>query len=54
MVEDDRSYYQYRVEVEARRAQEATVPSVVQAHLRFADAYREKLSSNELFRAEPS
>jgi hypothetical protein len=54
MIEDDRSYYQYRAEVEAQRAQDATVPSVVQTHLRFAEAYREKLSSNELFRAEPS
>jgi peptide methionine sulfoxide reductase MsrB len=52
MFEDDRSYYQYRAEVEAERAQKATLPSVVKAHSRLADAYRGKLFSDEPVKAE--
>ena len=47
MSQDDRSYYQHRAEVEAERALSATMPSVVQAHHRLAEAYRDKLSSTE-------
>ena len=47
MVEDDRSYYQHRAEIEVERAQRATVPSVVQAHYRLAEAYFDKLAAGE-------
>jgi hypothetical protein len=52
MFKDDRSYYRHRAEVEAKRAQRATLPSVVQAHHRLAEAYREKLSSDEFNKVE--
>jgi hypothetical protein len=52
MFKDDRSYYQHRAEVEAKRAQRAKLPSVVQAHRQLAEAYREKLSSAESIKVE--
>lgn len=45
MLQDDRSYFQHRAEVEIERAQQATLPSVVQAHHQLAKAYLEKLAS---------
>jgi hypothetical protein len=54
MSQDDRSYYQRRAEIEGERAQSATVPSVVQAHHQLAEAYRVKLSSNELVKVAAS
>jgi hypothetical protein len=54
MFEDDRSYYQRRAEVEIERAQLATVPSVVQAHYKLAEAYFGKLASDEPVKVEAS
>jgi hypothetical protein len=45
MFDDDRSYYQYRAEVETERAQAATLPKVVQAHYRLAQAYLSKVQA---------
>jgi hypothetical protein len=54
MFEDDRSYYQRRAEVEIERAQLATVPSVVQAHYKLAEAYFSKLASDEPVKVKAS
>jgi len=54
MSQDDRSYYQRRAEIEAERAQSATVASVVQAHHQLAEAYRVKLSSTGPVKVEAS
>jgi len=45
MVEDDRSYYQHRAEVEVERAQAAKLPNVVKVHYQLAEAYLEKITS---------
>ena len=45
MFRDDRSYLQYRAEVETERAQQATVPQVVRAHYQLAEAYLSKLAA---------
>jgi hypothetical protein len=47
MFEADRSYYQHRAEVELERAQQATLPEVVHAHYRLAEAYLEKLAAEQ-------
>jgi hypothetical protein len=58
MFRDDRAYFQYRAEVEVERAQEAVLPTVVQAHYKFAEAYFDKIAHLALvadlrsFRAE--
>jgi len=44
---EDRSYYQHRAEVEIGHAQRATDPRVVQAYYRLAEAYLERLASDE-------
>ncbi len=54
MREDDRAYFQQRAEAETERARSAKVPSVVQAHYRLAEAYLEKLASDESVKAETS
>jgi len=54
MLKDDRSYYQRRAEVEVERARLATVPHVQQAHHTLAEAYRSKLASEDLGKAEVS
>ena len=45
MFEADRLYYQRRAEVELERAQQATLPEVVSAHYKLAEAYLDKLAS---------
>jgi hypothetical protein len=54
MLEDDRSYFQHRAEVEVERAQAAILPSVVQAHYQLAEAYLNKLATGEPVKAEAS
>jgi hypothetical protein len=54
MSKDDRSYYQHRAAVEVERARMATVPHVQQVHSRLAAAYRSRLASDELGKAESS
>jgi hypothetical protein len=45
MLEDDRSYYQHRAEVETERAEQASLPCAVEAHYKLAEAYLDKLAS---------
>jgi hypothetical protein len=48
MLQDERSYYQYRAEVELERAQAATVPVAVRAHYQLAEAYLAKVSAEHV------
>jgi hypothetical protein len=45
MIQDDRSYYQRRAEIETERAQQAVLPEVVQVHYALAEAYLEKVAA---------
>ena len=54
MIEDDRTYFQHRAEVETERAEEATVPEVDRAHFQLAEAYLGKLAVSEPPSAETS
>jgi hypothetical protein len=47
MFDDDLSYYQHRAEIETERAEAATLPKVVQAHYRLAEAYLSKVAAAE-------
>jgi hypothetical protein len=46
-VNDDKSYYRFRAEIEVEHAQQATHPAVVAAHYHLAEAYLERLSKLE-------
>ena len=54
MLKDDRSYYQRRAEVEVERARMATVAQAQRAHSTLAEAYRNRLASDEHRGVEPS
>ena len=54
MFEDDRSYFQYRAEMEIEQAQKATLPKVVAAHYQLAEAYLGKIAATEPVMAEGS
>ena len=47
MTDDDINYYRQRAEAELERAQQASRPEVVKAHLLLADAYRERIAPFE-------
>lgn len=47
MSNEDLTYYRHRAETEIERAAQATLPKVVAAHRKLANAYFERIGSSE-------